>query len=222
VADNVSITEGSGKTIAADDISSVWFQRVKMAAGGDGVHTGDVGGRQVSAATDVALYVDPRPYLSVFTITPTIDTNAYTSGDCLGGVQTISNAARYTGGGGFIRSVTVLDKTQAQRAAIDLLFYSATITDAGNNAPFAPTDADSALYVGEIRILTGDYNTAWPGTPLNSVAYKPNSGTATFPLSMEIPYSCATTSLFMQAVVRGTPTYTSTTDIVIKLHCHLF
>jgi len=33
MADNVNITEGSGKTIAADDISSVWYQWIKLVDG---------------------------------------------------------------------------------------------------------------------------------------------------------------------------------------------
>ena len=36
MADNVTITPGSGKTIAADDIASVYYQRVKVGIGADG------------------------------------------------------------------------------------------------------------------------------------------------------------------------------------------
>lgn len=37
MADNVAITAGSGTSIAADDISSVYYQRVKLSLGADGV-----------------------------------------------------------------------------------------------------------------------------------------------------------------------------------------
>jgi len=37
LADNVAITAGSGTNIAADDISSVFYQRVKLSLGADGV-----------------------------------------------------------------------------------------------------------------------------------------------------------------------------------------
>jgi len=40
--DNVGYTEGSGKTIAADDVGGVLFQRIKPTVGGDGV-ANDVG-----------------------------------------------------------------------------------------------------------------------------------------------------------------------------------
>lgn len=45
MADNVSITQGSGTTIASDDIGGVQFQRVKVAWGPDGT------GNDASVAT---------------------------------------------------------------------------------------------------------------------------------------------------------------------------
>lgn len=39
MADNVTVNEGSSKAIAADDISSVWHQRVKIEHGADGSAT---------------------------------------------------------------------------------------------------------------------------------------------------------------------------------------
>ena len=35
MADNVAITAGSGTNIAADDVSSVFYQKVKLDVGGD-------------------------------------------------------------------------------------------------------------------------------------------------------------------------------------------
>lgn len=39
MADNIDVTPGTGKTIAADEVSSVLYQRVKLDIGGDGVST---------------------------------------------------------------------------------------------------------------------------------------------------------------------------------------
>jgi len=39
MADNVTITAGSGTTVAADDIAGVFYQRVKLAHGADGTAT---------------------------------------------------------------------------------------------------------------------------------------------------------------------------------------
>lgn len=41
MADGVQITEGSGATIAADEISSAKYQRIKAVHGADGVNDGD-------------------------------------------------------------------------------------------------------------------------------------------------------------------------------------
>lgn len=178
MADNVLINQGVGTTVATKER-------------GTGVH---------EQAVVAGLHLVRSQQ------TPTINTSAYTSGDELGTLMTITGAARYTGGGGLVRSITVLDKTQAQRSAIDILLFTATITVAGNNNPFLPSDADMLNFLGSIPIATGDYNTTWAGTPTNSAATK----------LVEHPYICTATSLFALAVVRGTPTYTSTSDIVIS------
>lgn len=181
MADNVAITAGIGTTVGTDERNSAHEQLVVR-----GLH------------------------LTRLQITPVISTSAYTSGDCLGPLQTVASAARFTGGGGKIRAITILDKTQAQRAAIDLLFFNQTVTTAADNAAFSCSDADMINALGLVAVATGDYNTAWPGTPLNSLATK-------IIAEPGLPFTVAATSLFMQAIVRGTPTYTSTSDIVISL-----
>lgn len=215
MADNVSITSGSGTNVAADDIAGVYYQRVKLTLGPDGTATGDAAGRLIG--TDMAQYVENRPDREFLSFTPTINTVAYTSGDCLGGLVTVPNAARYDGAGGVINSITVLDKTQAQRAAFDIMLFNTSVTSAGNNNPVAFSDADMLACQGIISVLTTDYNTAFPGVPLNSVAFKPDTKTNTLPHNMAIPYRCVGgTSLYVQLVVRGTPTYTSATDLVLQ------
>jgi hypothetical protein len=42
MADNLDITQGTGTTIGADEISSVKYQRIKMILGADGTNDGDV------------------------------------------------------------------------------------------------------------------------------------------------------------------------------------
>lgn len=238
MADNVAITAGSGTSIATDDVSGAHYQRVKLAVGvadsaavighaEDAGHTDGDGGiqaltvRKDSAAatsgsdgdyqpaiTDATgrLWVRPAPVQVRIQVTPTIDTAAYATGDCLGGLMEFANAARVSGGSGLIQSITVLDKTQAQRAAIDLLFFDRSVTVAGNNAAVAMSDADMAYCLGILSI--GPYNLAFPGTPLNSFSTLNNVG---------LPFVLNGTSLYCQAVVRGTPTYTGASDLVFTL-----
>lgn len=49
MADNVNVTEGSGKTVASDDVSGAQYQRIKVDLGGDGVSSPLVRGQQSSA-----------------------------------------------------------------------------------------------------------------------------------------------------------------------------
>jgi hypothetical protein len=44
MADNIAVTAGSGTTVAADDISSVFYQRVKLSLGADGTAVDAVAG----------------------------------------------------------------------------------------------------------------------------------------------------------------------------------
>jgi hypothetical protein len=60
VADNINVTPGTGKTIAADDVSGVLYQRIKVSVGADGVATDasvgngvtDTGTLRVTVASD--------------------------------------------------------------------------------------------------------------------------------------------------------------------------
>lgn len=197
--DNVAITAGSGTSIATDDISGVHYQRVKPVHGADGVATD-------TSATD-PLPIRPMPRVVRLQVTPTISSGAaYASGDVVGGQMTFTNAARVSGGSGVIQSITVLDRSQAQRASIDLVFFDRSVTIAADNAAFATSDADMANCLGVVSI--GPYNTAWPGTPLNSVSTLVNVG---------LPFVLNGTDLFCAAVVRATPTYTSTGDLTFSL-----
>lgn len=153
-----------------------------------------------------ALWITPAPPQVRISVTPTISTSpAYTSGDCVGGLQTVANAVRISAGSGILQSVIVVDNTQAQRAAMDLVFFDRSVTTQGDNNAFAVSDADMAFCLGVVSI--GAYNTAWAGTPLNSVASLFNIG---------LPFVLTGTSLFVQAVVRGTPTYVATTDLIFN------
>jgi hypothetical protein len=236
MADNLGYTPGTGATIASEDASAVHYQKMKLAVGKaastamlghleDDAHaSGDAGmlalavrdddGGAATAGSDgdyAALAVDaegkqwvrPAPKTVRIAVTPTIDTAAYASGDCIGGLMDFANAVRVAGGSGIIQSILVLDKTQAQRAAMDLLFFDRSVTVAGNNVAVAMSDADMANCLGVVAI--GPYNTAWPGTPLNSFSTLINVG---------LPIVCNGTSLYCQAVVRATPTYTSASDLV--------
>lgn len=231
MADNIPITAGSGTIIATDQIGTDHFQKVKLAVGvaddatmighkeDDAHSSGDAGIMALGVRDDIPAspggsdgdyvpmlfdaqgrqWVRPAPVQVRISVTPTINTSAYATGDCIGELMTFANAARVSGGSGIIQSILVIDRSQAQRAAMELLFFDRTVTVAGNNNPVAMSDGDMAYCLGIVPI--GPYNTSWPGTPLNSFSTLLNVG---------LPFVLNGTDLFVQAIVRATPTYANT------------
>ncbi len=76
MADNVAITAGSGTAIAADDVSGVFYQKVKLDGGGDGLSVPMVAGRSADAASfPVALSTEDVALVGSLTETaPATDT----------------------------------------------------------------------------------------------------------------------------------------------------
>lgn len=152
-------------------------------------------------------------------VTPTISTSAYTAGDQVGGVMTLTNVVRNdpntsvsgdrgtptTSGAGLgtatLTEITVLDKA-GQNAAFEVWFFksSPTITSVDNGA-FNLTDANSfAACIGHVNV-GATYSTS----SSNSVSTTSNLNKSIFAASGSTIYAVAKTT--------GTPTYGSTSDL---------
>lgn len=86
----------------------------------------------------------------------TTATTAYTAGDQVGVLATVSSAARVSGGGGMIVGVTLIDQSDII-GAYDVVFFDSTVTLAADNATFAISDADS-LKIVAIAQLAGAFD----------------------------------------------------------------
>lgn len=73
MADNVGYTPGTGATIAADDISSVLYQRVKISEGADGSAT------DVSAANPMPVSVPGAVSATIMSLTTAATGTNYTA-----------------------------------------------------------------------------------------------------------------------------------------------
>jgi hypothetical protein len=92
----------------------------------------------------------------VVTVTPTLDTNAYASGDLLFDSTEVANAVRANGGTAILQSITVIDKDD-QGIAFTLLIANAA-TDFGTlNAAPDPDDTETVTVIGWVPIATSDY-----------------------------------------------------------------
>jgi len=99
MADNVGYTPGSGATVAADDIGSVLYQRIKIIHGADGANDGDV-----SAANPLPASVPGASSAVITSVTTAATGSNYTAFasqacNCLDIVNTSSVAIEYRRGG---------------------------------------------------------------------------------------------------------------------------
>jgi hypothetical protein len=123
VADNVTITPGSGAIVAADEIDGVKYQRVKLIEGADGVNNGDVSssnplptqetGGALSLLTRIAnLLMSPMGFdrsLSRQRVTAVVESGTVTT---VTTVTTLTNLTNFGAG----RSATELQDNQARSA----------------------------------------------------------------------------------------------------------
>jgi len=165
-------------------------------------HVGEVGSNQI--AVQVALTGSTSP--------------AYSSGDAIGGLMTIANAARVSGSlgasgtGGILQNIAINSKS-VQSAAMEVWIFNAnpsgsTCTD---NAAFVLATADFDKVIGVAAVpSTAANNSGWFSGGTGSVGQANNQAMA-YDLS-------SATSLFACLVVRGTPTLAATTDISVKFN----
>lgn len=225
MADNTTLP-GTGESIASDDIGGVKYQRVKISVGADGA-AADLAPGQATMANSLpvaiasnqsavpvsdnsgSLTVDGDVTVSspdiVITVTPTLDTNAYASGDLLFDATEIANAVRAIGGHAILQSVTLLDKSD-QGVAMTLVFANAA-TDFGtlNSAP-DPDDTEAETVIGHVAIGAGDYL----DLGASKVACVKNLG-------LLLKAGAATTSLYVAGINgAGTPTYAAS-NLILQL-----
>lgn len=200
MADNVGIITGSGATIKTDSVSgSAHVQLVKLV---DGTLNSD--SRIPGTSTHglkVQTYVQKR-----IRVTPTITSTTYSAGDAVGGLLTFSNAARFSGGGGFVSGCSIVDKDQ-ERAGLALVLFDRTFTATADNDPFDPSDADLQNVICVLPI--GVY------TAFNDNAVGQYAGAAVY------PYVANGSDLFGQLVLLSSSAiYGTASDIDVVLTVH--
>tara|TARA_Y100000310_G_scaffold202967_1_gene203212 strand:+ start:2661 stop:4019 length:1359 start_codon:yes stop_codon:yes gene_type:complete len=135
----------------------------------------------------------------------TVDTDAYTVNDIVGGKLTLTSAARTSGGAGVILGVALVDMSM-QDAEYDIIIFeqdptNGTYTD---DAAIDVDDTDADFLVGVITVSPGHYTDFTD----NSVATVNN---------VNLPFTAVgSANLYAVAVTRGTPTYAAATDLQLR------
>ena len=145
MADNVSITAGSGTSIAADDISSVWYQRVKLSIGADGTAV------DASAAAPVPVYGVGVSASATFTPAAT----SHAAGDCNGAAGTFALGA-LSGSVFMITDAELeIDGATAEATAWRLYLYNVTPPSAtADDGAWDLPSGDRASFLGYIDLGT--------------------------------------------------------------------
>jgi len=135
---------------------------------------------------------------------PTVDTNAYASGDLIGGKLTFSDLAASDQ---MLKIMTAVIKDESKQTAdIDLVLFrddpsATTFTD---QAALDIADGDLGKVCGVITFRSGQTF----GFNDNGVMVQQNIGLCT---------QLAGTTLYGALVSRGTPTYAAATDVTVML-----
>jgi hypothetical protein len=142
---------------------------------------------------------------TVLSATPVVSTTpAYAANDCVGGLMTFALAAKSTGRGFVVHSVVITDKGK-QNAALKLILFDSnpsgsTFTD---NAAITIVDADLIKVIGVVDV------TSYTSFADNSVGVAASAG-----LACKL---ASGTSLYGVLFTTGTPTYTATSDLTVRL-----
>jgi hypothetical protein len=139
------------------------------------------------------------------TITPTLDTSIYASGDVLFTTTAIPNAVRVNDAIAQLQSLVIVDKDD-QKPEIALKFWSSNVTYGAFNGAPSISDSDAANCLGRVNIVTADYDDDG-GV---STAFKDNIGKI-------LKAASGTRTIYITGkLTSGTPTHTAS-GIVIRL-----
>jgi hypothetical protein len=194
MADNVAITAGTGTAIAADDVSSVFYQKVKLDVGGDGATL------PVSATANA---IPVKALDDVITIDATPDTNALADGDVAFATQEVAGFSTAADITSILQSVVVAD-VDDQGIGIDLIFFNANTTLGTENSAPDIDDTEVLTVIGRVQVGAGSF-------------YDIGASKIACVYGIGLPMKAGTGgSVWMAGIARGAPTYAGG-HIYIKL-----
>jgi hypothetical protein len=92
----------------------------------------------------------------MITVTLSLDTSAYASGDLLADTQEVTNYLSVAGTTSYLQSMTVVDEDD-QKVAFDVYFLSSNVTMGSENSAPSISDANSRSILGFVSVIATDY-----------------------------------------------------------------
>lgn len=148
----------------------------------------------------------------ILTMTPTVDTSIYASGDQLGSLVELSNAMDDSSGTGTIVSVSVHDKA-SQSATLQVLFFNdKPVVTSSDNAALNISDAEMASkFLGLVSVTNSNY------VALSASSLVTAANQQILINSVKSADNPNGTSIWAILRSGGTPTYTSASDLVLRI-----
>lgn len=128
----------------------------------------------------------------------------YTVGDQIGDAVEVTNAARFTGGGGTLDSLTVILHV-AQFVSFELFFFDANPTSAN--------DDNAAIDISDADVETALFSVFFPAGRLAAPSATDYFGT----INVDYKYQCSGTSLWVVAKAVDTTNFAATDDFQLRL-----
>jgi len=206
MADNIPITAGSGTDVATDQLAGgAHVQYIKLMDGtadseakipGDATYGLDVDVTRLPALASGTNFIGKVGMPdNVITITCSLDTSAYASGDVLFDTQEIANAVRNNGETCILQSIHVVD-IDDQKVEMDLVFFNANTSLGIENAAPDIDDTEVLTTLGVVNVK-------------NYVDLGEASTATVTGIGLPLKAGAATTSLWVAGITRGTPTHTA-------------
>jgi len=139
----------------------------------------------------------------VYSVTLSLDTSQYASGDVLAATQEIEDVFK-TRNQVLLTSLLLLDKDD-QAGALDILFLRSDTAIGTENAAFSPTDAIAAEILAVVEIAAADYY----DMTNNQIVQKDLGDGAGMGMMLAPAPGAIDYGLYVAAVSRDTKTYTA-------------
>ena len=143
----------------------------------------------------------------IIRFTPVVDTSAYASGDVLFNTTavTVSNSANVAARG-TVLTASIVDRDDESSQTITLYFLRSNVSLGTINAAPSITDDGASEIIGTCTVTTG--------TDLGGCKFGETQG-------LVIPFELTGPTIWVAATTGGTPTFTSASDIRVRLSIQL-
>lgn len=167
-----------------------------------GVDIGDVDVKSIAAGETHIGSMGGNSDKITNTITTT-NASAYTAEDNIGGINTIANVLRVSGGTEILMDILIWDKDD-QKAALQIDYWDASPSGTYTNDAGQVIAGDSAKWLGTVEVSASDYKT----TGAVAKAVLTNLGV--------VLKGNGSRNIFFTIKTTDTPTYTSTSGLIVK------